>query len=103
MPLTAIGEGDTAALLCLTERVECCRGSDGVAGGNWYFPDGSLVPFGFEGTSIYLNRGASRVRLNRRNNVQSPTGVYRCEVPDASGTDQSIYVGVFANVNSEGT
>ena len=93
--LTDIGEGDTAALLCLTDREMCCRGSDGGAGGDWYYPDGGLVPFAFGGTSIYQTRGASRVRLNRRNDAQSPTGVYRCDVLDASGTNQSIYVGVY--------
>ena len=99
--LTAIGEGDTAALLCLTDRVECC---DGGTGGDWYYPNGSLVPFGYEipMASIYRNRDASRVRLNRRNNAQSPTGVYRCDVPDSSGADQSIYLGVVANANSAG-
>ena len=102
MNLTDIGEGDTAALLCLTDRVACCRGSDGGAGGDWYFPDGGLVPFEFEDTSIYQNRGASRVRLNRRNNAQSPTGVYRCEIPDASRTNQRIYVGVVTNANGAG-
>ena len=101
VPLTAIGEGDTAALLCLTDREQCCRGSDGVAGGNWYYPsNGSLVPFGFDDTSIYQNRGASRVRLNRRDNAQSPTGVYHCEIPDGNGNDQSIYVGLY--LESEG-
>ena len=101
--LTAIGEGDTAALLCLTDQEMCCRGSDGVPGGDWYYPNnGSLVPFGFEMpmASIYQNRVASRVRLNRRDDAQSPTGVYRCEIPDASGTEQSIYVGLY--LESEG-
>ena len=93
--LTAIGEGDTAALLCLTDRELCCRNSDGGAGGDWYYPDGSLVPTGAGSASIYRTRSASRVRLNRKDGVQSPTGVYRCEVPDASETNQSMYVGVY--------
>ena len=96
--LTDIGDGDTAALLCLTDRVECCKGSSvgGAADlGEWYFPDGGIVPDGLGGASIYRNRRASRVQLNRRNNAQSPTGVYRCEVPDANGTKQNIYVGVY--------
>ena len=44
--------------------------------------------------SIYRNRGASVVQLNRRNNAQSPTGLYRCEIPDASGTAQNIFVAI---------
>ena len=86
-------------LLCLTDSTQCCRRSDnpnGVQLGHWYFPDGTLVPDGTEPTrDFYRNRGASVVRLNRRNNAQSPTGVYRCEIPDASGTTQTLYVGVY--------
>ena len=90
--LTDIGDGDSA-LLCLTDNTQCCN----VAGlgplGEWYFPDGTPVVNGTnQSRSIYRNRGPSVVRLNRRNNATSPTGVYRCEVPDASGTIQNIYI-----------
>ena len=95
MTLTDIGEGDTAALLCLTDREQCCRTRDGNAAGNWYFPNGSQVQAGAGSGSIYRTRNASRVQLNREDAAQSPTGVYRCEVPDANGTDRSIYVGLY--------
>ena len=98
--LTDIGEGDNA-LLCLTNNTQCCRGSDNLNGGGlgeWYFPNGTLVPT--ENTSIvYRNRDRSTVHLNRRNNAQAPTGVYRCEVPDASATNRSVFVGVYGNSN----
>ena len=90
------------ALLCLTDATQCCRGSDSSNGalGEWYFPDDSLVPDGtVPSRDIFRNRGASVVRLNRRNNAQSPTGVYRCDIPDASGTNQNIFVGVNSNGN----
>ena len=95
-----LGDGDSMDLRCLTDSTQCCRGSDNPSGvlGEWYFPDGTPVPAGTERTrNIYRNRGPSVVRLNRRNNAQSPTGVYRCEIPDASGTTQSIFVGVKSN------
>ena len=41
------------------------------------------------------------VRLNRRNNATSPTGVYRCEIPDASGTNQTLYVGIYVESGGE--
>ena len=96
-----ITEGDNA-MLCLTDATQCCRGSDNPSGalGDWYFPDDTLVPDGTDTSrDIYRNRGASLVRLNRRNNAQSPTGVYRCEIPDASGTNQNIFIGVNSNGN----
>ena len=36
----------------------------------------------------------SAVSLHRRSGTP-PTGVYSCEIPDASGTNQSIYVGIY--------
>ena len=92
--LTDIGERNNA-LLCLTDATQCCN-INGVILGDWYFPDGTLVIDGQDASrDIYRNRGPSVVRLNRRNNATSPTGVYRCEIPDASGTTQTLYVGVY--------
>ena len=100
--LTDIGERDNA-LFCLSASTQCCGLSDNPNGrdlGDWYFPDGgivAIVPGGDSDTpdnyrSIFRNRGPSVMRLNRRNNATSPTGVYRCEIPDARGTNQSILV-----------
>ena len=99
-----LGDGDSLGLRCLTDSTQCCRGSDNPNGGDtlgeWYFPDGTLVQDGTEPSrDFYRNRGPSVVRLNRRNNATSPTGVYRCEIPDASGTTQDIFVGVNSNGN----
>ena len=89
---------DSAALYCLTNKTDCCRMSDtpqGVGGiGEWFFPSGSLVHKDASGDDIYRGRGPSFVRLQRRNNAQT-TGVFRCEIPDASGTNQQFYVGVY--------
>ena len=93
-----IGEGDNA-LLCLTDATQCCN-VNGVQLGEWYFPDRTPLEDGLDASrSIYRNRGASVVQLNRRNNAQSPTGVYHCEMPDASGTTQNIFVGINTNGN----
>ena len=96
MTLDEIGE-ENAALFCLTNRTDCCRMKDtpqGTGGiGEWFFPNGNTVNNEGSGDDIYRSRGPSFVRLRRRNNA-STTGVFRCEVPDASGTNQSIYVGV---------
>ena len=97
MTLDEIGEG-SAALFCLTNKTDCCRMKDtpqGVGGiGEWFFPNGSSVNNEGSGGDIYRGRGPSFVRLQRRNNA-STTGVFRCEVPDASGTNQQLYVGVY--------
>ena len=40
--VTHIGTDD-GGLLCHTDRIDCCRSSDGAAQGQWYFPNGSQV------------------------------------------------------------
>ena len=75
------------ALVCNTTNVNtnCCRKSDnppdGPALGDWYFPDGTVVPKGNVGTitrTVYTHQ----VRLSRRSNAMAPTGDYECRVPD---------------------
>ena len=96
MTLGEIGE-ESAALFCLTNKTDCCNTPQGIMG-HWYFPNRSSIKHKISGDDIYRDRGPSYVRLQRRNSAQT-TGVFRCEVPDASGTNQQLYVGVYP-VNS---
>ena len=89
-----IAENDSA-LLCYTNSDECCENGQQASNREWYFPSGTTVGTNVSGVGFYRNRGPSVVRLNRRNNAMMPTGVFRCEIPDASGTNQSIYVGIY--------
>ena len=94
-----IGEGDDgAALLCVTDLMHCCRGIDtpglGGALGVWLYPNGTDVLLQESGDDFYRDRGRSVVRLNRRNNAISPTGLYCCEIPDASNTQQRVCANV---------
>ena len=101
--ISDIGEG-SAALHCFTNKSDCCRRSEGQVSGEWYFPgNGSTVGTSGGAGSIYRNRGPSVVRLNRRNNAMMPSGVFRCEIPDANGTNQNIYVGVYSVENGAPT
>ena len=91
--ISDIGESDDA-LLCYTNASNCCKRPGQVAG-EWYFPSEVAIKIFMFGDDIYRDRAPSVVRLNRRNNATSPSGVFRCEIPDASGTNQSIYIGVY--------
>ena len=97
--LTAIG-ADINALVCLTDFTACCSNSE-TGGtsflGHWRLPDGSLVPGGASGSiaSIIRTRGPSAVLLHRRSNVLEPTGVFTCEVPDASGVLRFVYIYIY--------
>ena len=99
--LEDIGEWDDA-LLCLTDNTMCCARAQ-VPGhgilGDWYYPNGTGVSNSGEIWEFYRNRGQSVVRLNRRRG--GVTGIYHCEIPDANGVTQDIYVGLYTNDNGE--
>ena len=85
-----IGEGDDG-LLCVTEYENCC--SNSVA--RFYYPDGSLVS-SFSRSSLYQNIGEQLVRLNKRDGSLSPTGRYRCDIPDDKGVTLSIFINIIS-------
>ena len=91
--ITDIGEGENG-LECMTTNPDCCKPPNGnTKQGEFYYPDNTAV--GFSSTnSLYRNRGLQLVRLNRRNDAVSPTGRYRCEIPDSSGKIQNIYINI---------
>ena len=70
--------------------MSCCRSPN--TAGEWYFPDGmEKVPIRDSATSFYRNRGDGAVNLNRLNTgIMSPTGLYCCEVPDATDAPQRV-------------
>ena len=76
-----IGEGN-CSLLCYTNLSRCC--SD-LRAGEWYFPNKTTVQTrGEDNKGFYRNRGPRVVRLNRRNNATTPTGIFCCVIPGSS-------------------
>ncbi len=88
-----------SALYCLTTRTSCCRDLDGESAGAWFLP-GQTDPVpamnSEAGHTADFSRGRapSAVYLNHRNSTTGPSGVYTCEIPDASGQLQTLYIGV---------
>ena len=80
--ITDIGETEKA-LLCVTDLANCCD-SEFNRMGEWFFPDRTPVPIKIQSDGFYRNRGPLVVRLNRKSGTQSPTGLYCCQVPDAT-------------------
>ena len=82
------------SLVCVTSNVntECCRGGDGGNVGEWYFPNGAIVPRRSAAPSADFTRSGftHEVRLNRRNRAKSPTGIYECRVPDSGEASASV-------------
>ena len=100
--LQSIGEGDTGALLCITNRTACCTRTLGLAG-EWFYPDRRMVPImdpapPATAESYYRNRGTSLIRLNRRSNQglsDMYSGVYCCQIPDQNNVTQTLCVGAY--------
>ena len=89
-------------LVCRTALTTCCRGADGLAQGNWYYPTGDEVEFPFvapmlpSGQIYRPRRGTQVVRLYRvENSAVTANGIYRCEVADQNGITQNRYVGLY--------
>ena len=83
---------------CHTDLGTCCSGAQGEHRGDWFFPNGTRLPFYGH---IYESRGHGRVNLRRSNNP-SPVGIYRCDIPTLAvhhSTDISVrdtaYVGLY--------
>ena len=87
---------------CITDLSRCCTSAQGAHRGDWYFPDGTRLPFPGDG-DLYETRGPQRVDLRRRNNATSPVGIYRCDIhtnavhhTDISVRD-TVYVGLYTD------
>ena len=77
-------EGAGSSLVCITSNINTqnCRGSDGGIVGEWFFPDGTMVPRNSSSANANFTRGdfTEQIRLNRRNNALMPTGIFSCRV-----------------------
>ena len=88
---------------CHTDLSTCCRSAQGNHRGDWYFPNGVTLPFSNSVDDIiYEQRDAQRVDLRRRDNANSPTGIYRCDIPTVAVHDNDdvsvrdrVYVGLY--------
>jgi len=94
--ITDIGTG-SAALFCTTTLARCCFSGDG----GWFLPNGREV---FRGENLPYYR--TRVRnpgalLLHRNSESTITGIFHCDIPDASGVLQSLYVGIYTSTTGE--
>ena len=87
-------DSPNGALQCITDRMPCCSIVPNRFG-QWYLPDGHLVPVFTLTTAFYRSRGDNGdVTLNRPSDVMSPTGQFCCAVPDATDIDQTLCVNI---------
>ena len=84
---------------CHTDLNTCCSGAQGSHRGDWFFTNGTQLPFSEANTAIYEQRGAQTVDL-RRSSGTTPTGIYRCRIPTDAVHDiggETVYVGLYTS------
>ena len=100
------------ALLCITDLEDCCDAPRTVQG-DWYSPDGNVVPFDtIDGRAAFQsNRGPNEVlngrqfygsvRLWRRYSRPPGRGRFHCELPSAA--DPNVNQTLYANIREKQT
>ena len=98
MTNTDIGTG-AAALLCTTTYRPCCSFTNPEA--QWYFHTGDQVPN--NPTLPYQStRGVDLgTVILSRNFLSTTIGIFHCDIRDASGVLQSLYVGIYTSTTGE--
>ena len=83
----------SAALLCTTTYSPCCSSRNIET--QWFFPDGNQV-VNDGGLPYYRSRSSNPgTLLLNRNPEGTTTGIFRCDILDASGDTQSLYVTIY--------
>ena len=104
--ITDIGDNLNSRIQCITNNPDCCAGR--IRMGMWFFPDGREVISRSSGQDIYRMRSGAEsttstrlaaVTLGHRNSsaASGPMGLYRCVIPDSSGVDQTLTVGIYSS------
>ena len=91
---------------CHTDLSTCCNSAYGPHRGDWFAPGETYrLPFSGEPGDIYENRLAQRVDLRRRNNANSPVGIYHCGIQTSADPSvrATVYVGLYTASGGMGT
>ena len=95
-----VGSDTSGSVQCITDLSTCCSGTEGPHRGDWYFPDGTRLPFPGAG-NIFEHRDANRVDI-RRNNQHNLPGIYCCNISTSSvHVEEIVYVGLYSNSGGE--
>ena len=92
---TDIGPDEFTSLWCVTNRINCCDiDGEQTPQGAWFDPSSTEI----QSSSFFItSHGNSVVRLQRISSMATPSGIYRCDVPDSNGEMQTLFAGLFLN------
>ena len=102
--LSTVGSAsnNSDSVVCHTDLSTCCTGPHR---GDWYFPNGTRLPFSGISVPIGLGR-TTQIAVIRRTTATGPTGIYRCDISTVAVNDitdilrETVYVGLYTD--SEG-
>ena len=91
---TDIGEG-ADALQCTTDSNLCCTSiPPEIRAGEFYMPNGDIVPIeGITTNGFYRIRRSRHILLNRRSSG-TITGQFRCNIPQHNGPWADLYINI---------
>ena len=101
--ISQVGTSDCSTVQCHTDLSTCCREEQGPHRGDWYFPNGSRLPFYGD---IYELREDQRIDLDRISGTET-NGIYRCDIAtnavhgSYSSVRDMVYVGLFTSNKGE--
>ena len=113
--LSLVGDDTSGndSVQCHTDLVTCCHGSNGPHRGDWIPPDSKEKLLFFSETEYLYSRGygiiseargPQRVDMRCSNNVDMPSGIFRCRIATEAVHDdsdisvrESVYVGLYAS------
>ena len=98
----------SSTVICHTDLTYCCRSDDGGDGGDWYFPDGTVLPGAGEHNvnshPITQRKRNQLVRLQRGppgSTGYTPDCIYHCDIETVAVNSadntarETVYVGVY--------
>ena len=103
--LSTVGSAsdNSDSVVCHTDLSSCCSVNQGHHRGDWYFPNGTVLPFAGRCVPIGLARNA-KIAVIRRTTATGPTGIYRCRIATRvvhDDTDisvgETVYVGLYVS------
>ena len=97
---TEIGEG-ADALMCLTDKTDCCDSTEPIGASSWYHPIGGTISHTMSNEPYYQTYRKSSILLEHQSgNVPTVNGVFHCEVVDNNGMMQRLYIGIYPSSDS---
>ena len=91
-----VWEPSNVHVVCHTDLVTCCNSDQGPDRGDWFFPNGSRLPF--PSADIFQRRTSKSVVLYRRKTTPKISGIYTCNIETSATRNdnrESVCAGLY--------